>query len=108
MNEKIQAKAISVYDIQQKIFWFLVVALVTTSVLYMFIVSKTILSVVHRNVAEERIKDLNSEISDIESQYISLGQNINLPYAASLGFHDIAKIDYVSRTSALTMRDNAR
>jgi ABC-type Na+ efflux pump permease subunit len=104
--QKVQARSISFEDVREKLFWFLSVGVVVLFVLYVYIVSKTILNVVDRKTAEQSIKDVNSSISELESQYISLGQDINLAYAESQGFKEIAKIDYVSRAQTLTMRDN--
>lgn len=108
MQNKIQIKTISLYDFQEKIFWFLLVCIGAVSVFYMYIVGNTIINVVDRRTAEATIKDISSDVSALESRSIALAQGINLSVAENMGFRDIAKIDYVSRGGALTMLDHAR
>ena len=106
--EKTQIKTLAIDDFHQKIFWVLVSTIVVCVVLYMAIVARTIINVVDRKVAEENIKHINSSISELQSEYIALGQEIDLSYAKTNGFHEVANIDYVSRIPTLTMRDNVR
>jgi len=108
MQEKIQIKAISLYNLQQKLFWALIAGLSVVVAFYMFFVGKTIINVVDRRTSENEIKNLNSVISELESRYIALGQDINLADAETMGFHEVTKIEYVSRDTALTMRDHVR
>ena len=103
-----QSSAITIYSFQQKLFWMLISCIVLVAALYFYVVGKTILNVVGRSAAEAQITNINSDISDLEARYIALGQSVNADLAVNEGFQNISKIEYVSRSNVLTMRDDAR
>jgi len=108
MHPQSQSTAISIYGIQQKLFWMLVSCIVVVVAFYFYIVGQTILSVVDRRTADSEITNTNSKISELESQYIALGQSIDSTLATNEGFQNISKIEFVSRSNTVTMRDDAR
>lgn len=108
MQENIQIKSISLYDFEQKMFWVFAFLIFCSVVFYMYIVSSTILNIIARETAERDVKVANSAISELESEYIALGKNLDLTNAKGLGYREVAEIDYVSRTPVLTMRDHGR
>ena len=108
MQENIQINSISLYDLEQKMFWFFATLIFCCLVFYMYFVSSTILNIVAREGAERDVKTASGAVSELESEYAALGRNLDLNNAKSLGYRDVAEVDYVSRAQVLTMRDHVR
>lgn len=101
MQKSLQVTSISIYRLEERVFAALVSFLLLSAALYIYFISTTILSVVDRTNALSEIKILDTKISELESEYMAFGSSIGLPEAKTLGYQEIAKIDYVSRTSSL-------
>ena len=69
--------------------------------LYFYFISATILSVVDRTTALGETKMLDTKISELESEYMAFGSVIDLASAKIMWYEEIAKVDYVSRTTSL-------
>jgi cell division protein FtsL len=104
MQDNIQMKSISLYNFEQKIFWTLVIFIGLTFAFYLYVIQSTIVHIVERKTAEIQIRDTESEIADLESKVTKLGQEMNITLAEQMGYREISKINYVSRTPTLTMR----
>ncbi|MBU1557556.1 hypothetical protein KKC45_01185, partial [Patescibacteria group bacterium] len=81
----------------KKIFWIVVVLLFLLAMSYAFFVNKTILNIVERENLEEKIVVLNSQISELESDCMTLKNNITIDYAYLSGFYDVNNIKFASR-----------
>jgi hypothetical protein len=101
MQNSLQIRTISFHRFEEKSFFALIVLLLLSSALYFYFISATILSVVDRTTALGEAKILDTKISQLESEYMAYGSVIDLSGARTLGYEEIAKIDYVSRTTAL-------
>ena len=104
MQDNIQIKSISLYNFEQKIFWALALFIGLTFVFYVYIIQSTIVHIVERKTAETQIRDAESEIADLESKVTGLGKEMDITLAEQMGYREISKINYVSRTPTLTMR----
>jgi len=104
MQENIQIKSISLYNFEQKMFWLLATMIAAVCVLYVCAVVSIVFRVVDRRTAETEIVNETSKIAKLEAEYFALGQKVDLVTAKDLGYTEVAKIDYVSRTPVLTMR----
>jgi hypothetical protein len=102
MQRSLQIRTISFHNFQERAFFGLLTLIALTAALYLYFVSATILRVVERTSAESEVKTLDTKISVLESEYMSSGAIIDLPSAKTLGYQEVAKIDYVSRTTSLS------
>jgi hypothetical protein len=101
MQNRLHIRSIAVHNFEEKMFFALAVCIALTLGLYFYFISATILRVVDRTGALAEAKVLDTKISELESEYMSRGAGIDLPSAKTLGYEEVAKIDYVSRTTAL-------
>lgn len=101
MQNSLQIRSISFHNFEEKTFFALAALLVLSIALYFYFISATILSIVDRTTALGETKILDTKISELESEYMAFGSVIDLPTAKTLGYEEIAKIDYVSRTTSL-------
>ena len=105
MQDTIQIKSISLYNYEQKAFWVLAALIGCTVVFYLYIIQSTIVHIVERKTAETQIRDTSSKVAQLEAEITELGKEMDVNLAETMGYHEISKIDYVSRTPTLTMRD---
>lgn len=80
----------------RRIFWILggLLALVLAS--YVYFLGVSVYAVIARKQAQLYTGKINSQISQLESQYVALDRNINLALAHERGFSDISVPRYVS------------
>ena len=104
MQDNIRIKSISLYNYEQKLFWLLVALLVFVLAFYLYLIQSTIVHIVQRQTAESSIRDTSSKVAALESEATTLGEGVDINLAESMGYVEISKIDYVSRTPILTMR----
>ena len=69
-------KQLNISNLEKRVFWGLVVTLVSFAVFYAYFVNQTILNIVERENIEEEIVMLNSKISELEFDYIALKNKI--------------------------------
>jgi hypothetical protein len=62
-------------------------------------------NIVERKTAESQIRETSSKVAELEAEITELGKSMDVNLAQTMGYHEISKIDYVSRTPVLTMRD---
>jgi len=79
----------------------LVVSLFGLIFLYGYFISTSIFNVLVREEVELDIVTLNSTISELETKYLAVKNEITIEYAYANGFTDISKKDYTPRTSTL-------
>ncbi|PCI28824.1 hypothetical protein COB55_03330 [Candidatus Wolfebacteria bacterium] len=65
---------------------------------YMYFVNSAVLQVVQRQTAEDTIRDLRAEVSELEFEYINSKNAITLTYAESQGFIAAKDTEFISRT----------
>ncbi len=93
-------KQLNINNIEKQIFWGVFTLLLLLGTSYVFFVNKTILNIVERESFEEKIITLNSQISELEFDYIALKNNITIDYAHSVGFHNVDSVKFASRKLA--------
>lgn len=65
--------------------------------MYLFFVGTTIVNVINRNGLEKSNIILSSKVSELELNYLSESNKIDLDLVYSLGFKDAANIAFASR-----------
>lgn len=101
MQKSLHIKSVSFDNLEEKIFFTLSFLVVLTVALYCYLISSTILRIVDRTAALGEAKILDTKISHLESEYMSAGTVVDLSSAQMMGYKEVAKIDYVSRTAPL-------
>jgi cell division protein FtsL len=101
MKNNLHIKTLSFHDFEERAFFTLVLLTVLSVSFYIYFVSATVLRVVDRTAALGEIKVLDTKISELESEYMAFGAMTDLSAAKTSGYEEIAKIDYVSRTTSL-------
>jgi hypothetical protein len=86
----------------------IVIALIGLSLsfgaLYAVLISQTILNAVEERQAQSAIGELEKSIAELELAFIENENNLNMDYAYALGFKDVEKRHFVTRTTSLTLR----
>lgn len=88
----------NVLKISDKALFFIVLGfLISTFVMYVFLVNKTIMNVVAREKVEKNISSLSTSIGELEFKYISLKNKVTLELAHSKGFSDVSPTRFIAR-----------
>lgn len=97
-------------NLEQKVFWFLIVAILISGLTYIYFINSSILYAAARQKNINQIENMETEISISVSEYMAFSHNINLAEALRLGLKDISGQDaFVVRGEpaiTLTFRDN--
>lgn len=80
------------------LFWSLLSILIVLVGSYGYVVNQTVWNAFNKDKSEEEIVALNSELGDLEFQYMSLSNNISIEKAYELGFQNaVGKTLFASR-----------
>ncbi len=74
--------------------------------IYVFIVGSVTVLAVNVSIDEKKSKELVSEISELEIEYLNKEKNINQDLAESLGFRVVSNPQFVSINSSFAFRDS--
>lgn len=80
----------------RRIFWGFIALLVMSLTVYVYFLSMSVFAVVERKGAESRSNKINSHMSMLESEYVTLDKHIDLALAHERGFADISVPKYLS------------
>lgn len=80
----------------RRIFWGFVSLLVMSLAVYVYFLSMSVFAVIERKGAESKSNKINSHMSMLESEYVTLDKNIDLALAHERGFADISVPKYLS------------
>jgi TolA-binding protein len=94
-----RAVALAVMD-EKASYWMLVGILVSSFVLYAYLVNVTVHNVVRWQGLQTQISSLNMKLSQLEFQYISMKNDVTLDKAHALGFRDVSEPAYLSMQTA--------
>ncbi|MCH8889453.1 hypothetical protein IID26_03500 [Patescibacteria group bacterium] len=94
----------AVLSLKKRIFWILIISIASLLIFYGYFVSHSIINVVLREEVEQELTRVTTRISDLEFQYLSKKDSINLAFAHSLGFQNVSQKQFVSRQSLLSQR----
>ncbi|MEA2112742.1 MAG: hypothetical protein U9P50_02090 [Patescibacteria group bacterium] len=82
---------------KKSIFWALTGVLVLLVGLYFCFITQTIINTASYQSIERKITALDSEISGLESQYISLKREVDYDLAKELGYIEVATIKFIDK-----------
>ncbi len=96
MTKIIKEKISDVAGNARQLFYGAIMLLLVASFGYGYFVKETIMNVVERERVMTESRNLNSQIGDLESQYIAAKNNITINLAYEKGFKDVSSTDYIS------------
>jgi hypothetical protein len=84
-------------DGRKVIFFGMLIAFISSFLLYIYLLNSTIVQVVERKTAEAAISDTTMHISELESDYLRLSSAITPTLAQTLGFIEPKGVTFASR-----------
>ena len=84
---------------RSRIFWTLAPSIVILTLLYVNLVHSTIINVVEREKVVKEIRDKSTLVSEMESNYFSIKEKINMELARTKGFQDSEVTSFISKKS---------
>ena len=94
-------KAVHIHIFEKRILVSLIVLIAFLAGMYGFLLSSSVVNVLIREETEQKIMVMYSNMSDIESKYLTQKNHITLSLAYKLGFTDIQNKTFVTRASLL-------
>lgn len=70
--------------------------------LYIVFMGQTIVNIIERKNIETQTRNLSTEVSSLEIEYIALSKKVDYDLAQSLGYNDSKDTYYASRHQAMT------
>ena len=106
---KMNTNIIDQSDLGQRLFYGLAIVLVGLFLSYLYFLGTITFNIVERKALESRAKDLASDVSGMELQYLALTNKIDMQHADELGFAEAKNAVFASRLPAaanLALRDH--
>lgn len=89
LNIYVSEAGITNTDLGRIAFRFILFSFAALSVFYILILGNMVRNIIERKSLEMHARALSSEVGDLELTYLSLSNNIDLPFSYSLGFKEI-------------------
>lgn len=83
-------------NIEKTIFNVLLAMIIISFFSYFYFINSTIFNIIGRKNIESENRTLSSNISELELQYLSATNNIDLDFAHSIGFKDASNAKFAS------------
>lgn len=107
---KMNTRIINNDNLMERFFRALCVTLGLLFLSYLYFLGSITFGIVERRALETQAKDLASEVSNLELQYLALSNKIDMRLAGTLGFAETKSARFVSRVPeapSLAIRDHA-
>lgn len=75
-------------NLQRKILNILLASLAIFALCYIFLVGSMVFNIVERKTLEADARSLSNEVGDLELQYLSMADKVDLTLAKSMGFQE--------------------
>jgi len=96
-NMKLKVSVVSHWVNKRNIFWFLTGTLFLLLALYFCFLTQTIVNTASYKSMEKKITILDSNIGELESQYILLKRSVDFNLAKELGYIEVTTIKFVDK-----------
>jgi len=83
-------------NVEKLIFKMIFCSFVILSILYLVLLGNMVKNIVARQALEVNSRILSNEVQELETTYLSLSNNIDLPLSYSMGFKEVKPI-FVTR-----------
>ena len=97
---QMKAKVLNLHT-NRTLFYALIAISIISAIMYVVGISKAIHNVAERQGFEHQLSAKTAQVSDLEFQYLSLKNNVDMKLALSLGFMQTDQAHYVSRSSSV-------
>lgn len=88
---------------KERLFTILLLAILVSGAMYGFLLKNTIDNIVEREKISKETKSLLTNISDLETKYFSLKNEVTLDIAYSKGFKNPKNTEYITKKSVTAM-----
>ncbi|PCI20016.1 hypothetical protein COB64_02910 [Candidatus Wolfebacteria bacterium] len=95
---------INLTQFKKRLFIVLSFFVVLFAVTYMFLIASSVGNIVERKNLENEVRSITSTIGELELEYLSITNTIDIKYAKTLGFVEPSSTYYASR--ATLVRNN--
>jgi len=86
-------------NIQQRVLWGISFAILVAFILYMyFVMTMAVFASTQKDISRE-VGTIQSEISELESEYITLTKDIDLSFAHELGYGEPKEVLFARKTT---------
>jgi hypothetical protein len=96
------------YDNRAIFFWILVGVSILSLCVYVYAIQVTARHIAKRQVLEEKIAEISSNLNSLEFAYIDLKNSVTIEMAYDHGFQEIRNPLYVSRTRPASLSLNSK
>ena len=83
-------KSLYLNNLELKLFWFLLLSISLVSFFYIYLINSSIINLALREDYEEEMSYLETEVTDLVSEYMSLANQVDYEQALAFGFTDDA------------------
>jgi len=94
-----KAKVLNIHT-NRALFYVLIAISIISTVVYVYGISKAVHNVAERQSLKKQLSTLTVQVSDLEFQYLSLKNNVDMNLALSLGFEQTEEAHFVSRAGS--------
>lgn len=94
-----KAKVLNLHT-NRSIFYALIAISIMSASVYVYGISKAVHNVAERQSLEKQLSSRTVQVSDLEFQYLSLKNNVDMELARSLGFRQTDEAHFVSRAGS--------
>ncbi len=98
---QVKAEIINNGDLNRKIFILMAGALGLFVAVYLYFIATITFDVVARKTAENDLRGIRASVGQLELEYLSLNNTIDLAYAESLGFHEATNTYFAKRSGTV-------
>ena len=101
--------SISVYnnDLERRVLRFLLMSFGVLGLFYVLILGNMVFNIIERRNLEEHVRVLSSEVMNLELSYLSISNNVDLPFSYSLGFKE-TNIKFTTRKALGSINGNIK
>ena len=90
-----------------ELFWIMGFISLSCIAMYMYFIKETIHQVAERQVYEQELSERTAKIGELEFEYISLSNTIDLALAKELGFEESNPKAFVSQKSSVALANSS-
>jgi uncharacterized membrane protein len=94
-----KAKVLNLHT-NRVLFYVLIAISIISTVVYIYGISRAVHNVAERQSLKKQLSTLTVQVSDLEFQYLSLKNNVDMNLALSLGFEQTDEAHFVSRVGS--------
>ena len=104
-NLKLQTNIINNNNLDRKVLFCLVSVFAVLVVSYVYFIGSIVFNILERKTVEADVRSLKSNVGQMELQYLSLNNSVDLAFAREKGYEEPKNLYFASRQSLVTIRN---